>query len=170
MASKIVMQRRLHRMIRRQEKRGPVTLNIVSMIDVFTTLVFFLLITTTSVQALRNPKALSLPNSLSQQQPTDTPLLMVSRTDITLQGRFVMSVDDAQRGGTTLAPLRLALLQADLQQVAGKAGAQTRGEINIMADRDTSYALLKKVMDTCGEAQFARISLSVNHHGKVITQ
>ena len=38
--------------------------------------------------------------------------------------------------------------------------------VNIMADKEIPYALLKKVMMTCGAADFARISLSVNHVGK----
>lgn len=169
--TRIRSSRRLQKMIHRQQRRREaVTLNLVSMIDVFTTLVFFLLITSTSVQTLHNPRELELPNSIAMQTPQDTAVLMITQRDIQLQGRPVMSVDEAmQSPGTILPQLKAELLTAALMPVQGGApGATTRGEINIMADRSVPYALIKKVMATCGELKFARISLSVNHHGQMV--
>lgn len=155
------------RLLRKSIKREVVALNLVSMIDIFTTLVFFLLLTSTSVQTLRSPRSLTLPMSLSSQTPNDTPVLMITGDAILLQGQPVMTVAEAQATpGDVLAPLKSQLLLVPLAKIEGQAnGALTRGEINIMADKQIPYALLKKVMRTCGEAQFARISLSVNHRG-----
>lgn len=156
--------RRRQRMLRKRSKRGVVTLNLVSMIDMFTVLVFFLLITTSSVATVRNPRAVDLPNSVSVKQPSDTPVLTISRDEISLQGQPVMSVAAAEQTGGELTPLKTRLLQASLLSIAGDtSGKKTRGDINIMADRSIPYSLLKKVMQTCGDAAFARISLSVNH-------
>lgn len=156
--------RRRQRMLRKQSKRGVVTLNLVSMIDMFTVLVFFLLITTSSVATVRNPRALNLPNSVSVKQPSDTPVLTISQDEISLQGQPVMSVAAAEQADGELTPLKTQLLQASLLSIAGDtSGRKTRGDINIMADRSIPYSLLKKVMQTCGDAAFARISLSVNH-------
>lgn len=153
------------RMLRKATKRDTVPLNLVSMIDIFTCLVFFLLLTSTSVQTIRSPKSLELPSSVTNQTPNDTPVLMVTAESITLQGQVIMSVKDAESvGGDVLAPLKSQLLLVPLAQIQGAAAnAQTRGEINIMADKDIPYSLLKKVMITAGQAQFAKISLSVNH-------
>lgn len=170
-SAKVRSARRLHKMLRRQERREGVSLNLVSMIDVFTTLVFFLLITSTSVQTLRNPRALALPNSVAMETPRDAAVLMITPTEIQLQGRPIMTVEEAERApGTVLPQLRSELMLAALMPVQNGAapGATTRGEINIMADRAVPYSLLKKVMATCGDMKFARISLSVNHHGQVI--
>jgi biopolymer transport protein ExbD len=170
MSNRIIADRRRHRLLRRQERRGGVTLNLVSMIDVFTTLVFFLLITSTSVQTVQTPRDLTLPNSVSRQAPVDTPVVIITPRDIELQGRAVMTLEDAERAsGLVLQPLKAQLMQAQLMRIAGKADdASTRGEVNIMADQKTPYSLLKKVMATCGDAQFARISLSVNRHGTMV--
>ncbi len=153
------------RMLRKATKRDSVPLNLVSMIDIFTCLVFFLLLTSTSVQTIRSPRSLELPSSVTIQSPNDTPVLMVSAQDITLQGQTVMTVAQAESGaGDVLPELKARLLLVPLTQIQGAAAnSMTRGEINIMADKDIPYSLLKKVMITAGQAQFAKISLSVNH-------
>ncbi|MDR3416192.1 MAG: biopolymer transporter ExbD [Nevskia sp.] len=154
-----------NRMMRKTFKRDVVPLNLVSMIDIFTTLVFFLLLTSTSVQTLRSPRSLELPQSVTSQTPNDTPVLMVTSESITLQGQPVMSVAQAEAiSGDVLPQLKSQLLLVPLAQIQGATpNTLTRGEINIMADKDIPYSLLKKVMITAGQAQFARISLSVNH-------
>ena len=163
MSLRTAMRRK--RLLRKAERPDAVPLNLVSMIDVFTTLVFFLLLTSTNVQTLRSPRALELPQSASVQTPNDTPVLMVTPDNILWQGQSIMQVKIAEaQPGLVLAALKSQLLLAPLVPVqGGQPGALTRGEINILADKDIPYALLKKIMTTCGEAKFARISLSVNH-------
>ena len=94
-----------------------------------------------------------------------TPVLMITSQAITLQGQPVMTVEQAeQTAGDVLPQLKSQLLLVPMAQMQGQAAdALTRGEINIMADKDIPYSLLKKVMVTAGEAQFARIALSVDH-------
>lgn len=164
MSLRTAMRRK--RLLRKAERPDAVPLNLVSMIDVFTTLVFFLLLTSTNVQTIRSPRSLELPNSASLQQPNDTPVLIVTPDSIIWQGREIMPIKAAaEQAALVLDPLKTQLMLAPLVTAqGGETGAQTRGEINILADKDIPYAVLKKIMTTCGEAQFARISLSVNHH------
>jgi biopolymer transport protein TolR len=156
---------RRRRMLRKAERPDAVPLNLVSMIDVFTTLVFFLMLTSTSVQTLRTPPSLTLPPSASTEPPADMAVVMVTRDAILFQGEQVMTIAEAEaEPAAVLAPLRERLLTvpqaADPKDPSGK---MTRGEINIMADKDLPFALLNKVMTTCGgDAGFARISLAVN--------
>lgn len=163
MSLRTAMRRK--RLLRKAERPDAVPLNLVSMIDVFTTLVFFLLLTSTNVQTIRSPRSLELPTSTSIQTPNDTPVLVVTPENILWQGRSIMAVKAAEaQPGLVLGALKEQLLLAPLIPVqGGQAGALTRGEINILADKEIPYALLKKIMTTCGEAKFARISLSVNH-------
>ncbi|MBL6749252.1 MAG: biopolymer transporter ExbD [Nevskia sp.] len=153
------------RMGRRMFKREAVPLNLVSMIDIFTTLVFFLLLTSTSVQTLHSPRSMQLPSSTTTMAPNDAPVVMVTPTDISIQGRFVMSVADAEAApDDLLPPLAAELQRVEKAQIEGaEAGKLTRGDINIMADKDIPYSLLKRVIRTCGQSEFAHISLSVNH-------
>ncbi len=156
---------RRRRMLRKAERPDSVPLNLVSMIDVFTTLVFFLMLTTTSVQTLRTPRSLTLPPSVSTQQPDDMSVVMVTREAILFQGEAVMSVADAlAEPSNELEPLKAYLLKVpQLADPADPSGRLTRGEVNIMADKDLPFALLNKVMNTCGgNTGFARISLTVN--------
>lgn len=154
------------RILRRAERQEPgaVGLNLVPMIDIFTSLLIFLMLTSTTVQTLRTPKSLTLPLSASVQPPNDTPVLTVSTEGITLQGAVVMPLEAAMSTAERVLPaLRDKLLESPLVTVQGDAsGTLTRGEINIVADRAIPYALLKKIMATCGDAQFARISLTVD--------
>lgn len=154
------------RILRRagRDEPGAIGLNLVPMIDIFTSLLIFLMLTSTTVQTLRTPKALTLPLSASVQPPNDTPVLTVSMESISLQGEPIMSLDQALAApGSVLEALKARLMLAPLVTVQGQdSGNLTRGEINIIADRSIPYALLKKIMATCGDAKFARISLSVN--------
>ncbi len=161
---------RAKRILRRNARRpGVASLNLVPMIDLFMVLVFFLLVTTSSIDNMRSPRELRLPTSLSLDQPRDMPIVMVTKQGVLVQGVQVMSLDDAIAAiaDKPLAPVRAELLKVTLMSVqgAGDAGATTRGEINVMADRDIPYSVLKKVLATCGELKFARIAISVAHAG-----
>lgn len=164
------LSRRAKRILRRhQRKPSLVPLNLVSMIDVFTVLVFFLLVTTNNFDALRNPRELKLPTSLSIDQPSDTPVITLTNQAVLVQGAQVMTLAEAAafEEGKPLPQLRAELLKVTLMQVQGAAGgATTRGEVNVMADKDIPYSVLKKVLATCGELKFARIAISVAHASK----
>lgn len=165
------MTNRAKRILRRNARRpGVVSLNLVPMIDVFMVLVFFLLVTTSSIDNMRSPSELRLPTSLSLDQPTDAPIIMVTKSAVLIQGVQVMTLDEAiaAPADKALPQVRAELLKVTLMSVQGsdKAGATTRGEVNVMADRDIPYTVLKKVLATCGELKFARIAISVAHAGK----
>ena len=159
------------RILRRAQRGEPgaVGLNLVPMIDIFTSLLIFLMLTSTTVQTLRTPKALTLPLSASAQPPNDTPVLAVGTENISLQGEPIMSMEEALASpGNVLAALKAKLMLAPLVTIQGTdTGDLTRGEINIVADRAIPYVLLKKIMATCGDAKFARISLSVNRRSSI---
>lgn len=165
------MSQRSKRILRRNARRpGVVSLNLVPMIDVFMVLVFFLLVTTNSIDNLRSPRELSLPASLSIDQPSDTPIIMVTKQAVLIQGTQVMTLDEAiaAPADKPLSPVRAELLKVTLMSMQGAetAGSTTRGEVNVMADRDIPYSVLKKVLATCGELKFARIAISVAHSSK----
>lgn len=159
---------RRRRLLRKAERPDAVPLNLVSMIDIFVTLVFFLMLTSTSVQTLRPPRSLTLPASTSVRAPEDMAVVMVTREAILFQGEAVMTTADAERdAAAVLEPLRQRLLL--VPQVADPQDPTrvTRGEVNIMADKDLPFSLLNKVMATCGgDTGFARISLTVNRGGR----
>jgi len=155
------VSRRASRLMRSKKRaRQLPALNIVSLMDIFTILVFFLLANSANIEVLPNPEAMQLPESLAQQPPRERPVLMITEREILVGGTRVMPLAAALRApGPVLQDLKSLLQQLPLRAVAG--GTHTRGEINIMADREIPYSLLKKVMVTCTDARFNKISLAV---------
>ncbi len=156
---------RRRRLMRKAGRPDAVPLNLVSMIDVFTTLVFFLMITSTNAQTLPAPKSLVLPHSLSMQAPEDSAVVTITSDQILFQGVAVMSVAAASAAsGNILPALKVQLLKIERTAHGSADGKLTRGQINVMADKEIPFGLLKKVMATCGDnADFSKISLSVRH-------
>ncbi len=151
---------------RRAEHKGRnrslVDLNLVSLIDVFTILIFFLLSNSSEVEVLPNTKAVKLPESTAQTSPRDTVVVVVSNTDIVVEGRKVASTSDVLAAADDLiAPLKAELdLQANRRAVKAENQAQSKA-ITIMGDKDIPYQLLRKVMFTCARANFSDVSFAV---------
>ena len=138
-------------------------LNLVSLMDIFTIRVFFLMVHSAQIEVLPNAKAMTLPNSVSTEKPSEHILLMLSREDLQLNGRVIMRLEEAANSaGAVIEPLKTALLTTPLQPVeGGEPGQVSRGEVNIMADKDIPFQLIRRVMATCTDANFSRISLAV---------
>ena len=73
------ISKRAHRMELRRKRLKQPALNLVSLMDVFTILVFFLLINSTSSQQLPNRKDVTLPSSISKTAPKETLVITVTK-------------------------------------------------------------------------------------------
>lgn len=158
--------RKIIRELRKEAREGE--LNVVSLIDIFAILVFYLLVNALVVEVLPNPKALKLPESITQQEPVQSTLILVTKDDIIVDNHKVMSTSEAAAASESVLPnLKYKLNEQPLMQVeGGTAGQVTRGDVNIMADKAIPFHVLKKVMATCSDARFAKISLAViEKHG-----
>ena len=58
------------------------TLNLISLMDIFTILVFFLLVNSGDVQTLPNAKDLALPESVAEQRARETVVVMVTEENL----------------------------------------------------------------------------------------
>ncbi len=147
---------------RRTRNLALVDLNLVSLIDIFTILIFFLLSNSIDVETLPSNKAVKLPESIAEKKPRDTVVVIVTGTEILVQGRTVATVADVMNlEGDLIAPLKTELdLQASHQVVRPEHEAQTKA-ITIMGDKQIPYRLLRKVMVTCARANFSEVSFAV---------
>jgi len=156
--------KRAMRMERRHErgKRGA-ALNLVSLMDIFTILVFFLLVNSAEVETLPNAKDIQLPESIAEEKANETVVIMISDEDIIVQGLPVAKVADVMKlPGNDIPQLRQALLSQNDRVLRREARDDIAGrEVTIMGDKDISYKLLKKVMATCTASDYGRISLAV---------
>jgi biopolymer transport protein ExbD len=157
------MSRRARRMERNHSRsKMEASLNMVSLMDIFTILVFFLLVHSSDVENLPSTKSIKLPESIAEKSPRQTVIVSVSNEDILLQGRKVASVADAlSQDGDVIDALRGELEQeAGKRAITAEAASQPRA-ITIMADKEIPYRLLKKIMITCVRASFENVSLAV---------
>lgn len=156
--------------IKRHRKRttnkveGGNHMTLVPFIDMLMILVVFLLVHTSDVEILPNTRNISIPESVSDKKPRATIVVMITRDDLLVDGRSVARIADlAGTAEPVIEPLRQALVaQADkiLAATGAKADIAQR-EVTILGDRHTPYGVLRKVMATCTEAQYGKVSLAV---------
>ena len=153
----------LHLRSRRKAQRGRTrasSLNLVSLMDIFTILVFFLMVNSSDVEILETSAAIKLPDSISEQRPEERLVIQVSHDALIVQGRQVADLTDlAADPAPEIAGLREALIDHTRAAVAIPEGGFA---VTIMGDHEVPYWLLKRIMNTCQGADFARISLAVN--------
>lgn len=153
--------RRIRRM-KRNHKRVP-GLNLTSLMDVFTILVFFLLANSSASEVLTTPKQLKLPVSVVETKPRETVVIMVSTESVLVQGETVISIPVLLASRDDAVPAISEKLDRLAQNVIGLS---TRGivdgkEITILADKAIPFKVLKKIMSTCTASGYGRISLAV---------
>jgi biopolymer transport protein TolR len=156
--------RRAKRMERHHKRnKGTPAFNLVSLMDIFTILVFFLLVNTGEGEVLPSTKSIDLPESIAEQKPRENVVVMITDRDILVQGTRVASIDELKAGGG----LRIEALQRALEQqnrhrlLVDSHGKAVAPEVTIMGSKDIPYQLLKKVMASCTEAGYGKISLAV---------
>ncbi len=158
------MSHRAKRMERRNEKgRRTVTLNLVSLMDIFTILVFFLLVNSAQVEVLPNAKDLKLPQSIAEQKARENVVIMVTGDQILVQGRVVANVADVMEQDQLVIPGLQSALESQTDRILRRqaiADVADR-EVTILGDKALPYRLLKRVMATCAAADYGRISLAV---------
>lgn len=146
-----------------KRNKGAGQLNLVSLMDIFTILVFFLLVNSSDVQTLPNVKELQLPESIAEEKAKETVVIMIGETDLIVQGTVVAKIADIMATvGNDIPELREALLSQNDRVLRREAQEDIAGrEVTIMGDKDIPYRLLKKVMATCTESDYGQISLAV---------
>ncbi len=158
------MSNRAKRMERRNERgKKTVALNLVSLMDIFTILVFFLLVNSSQVEVLPNARDLKLPESIAEQKARENVVVMVTGDTILVQGAPVASVADVMaQKGLIINGLKVALQSQTDRVLRRDAIADIADrEITIMGDKALPYRLLKRVMATCTAADYGQISLAV---------
>lgn len=137
-------------------------MNLVSLIDVFTILIFFLLSSAAGVETLVSPKAVNLPSAMAEKAPKQTVLLVVAGDDIIVDGRRVASVAEVMAAPEDVIPaLKAELDVLGTRQAVRAENKADQQAVTIMADKQMPYSLLRKVMFTCARANFADVSFAV---------
>lgn len=143
-------------------RRSVQQLNLVSLMDIFTILVFFLLVNSSDVEVLPKSSDVQLPQSIAEEKPEVNVVVLVGEDEILVQGEPVATVGEVlATAGNEIPALRAALLAQNERELGAAAEDGADREVTIMGDKDIPYRLLKKVMATCTSADYGRISLAV---------
>lgn len=153
-------QRRMHR---RAKHTSPATLSLTSLMDIFTILLFFLLVSVSTSQKMPDENYIVLPKSTAEELPKETLTIEVSAGTIIVQGQLVAETP-------VVAAQDLAVivkLKEELDYQAGKSAAPLNDagiperEITILMDSNIPYTVLDKIMKTCMLTEYSKISFAV---------
>ena len=160
------MSRRAMRMQKRHKRatQRDTGLILTSLMDIFTVLVFFLLIQHESeVQNLPSHDRVKLPSSISSDKPRQTMAILVTKDEIFINDRSVAKVADVLASESEVIPAIQDSLKNATANVLVQENATER-EVTILGDRQIPYRLLKKIMISCAQANYNNISLGVINH------
>jgi len=150
------MSRRAKRMERNHKRNKTPPLNLVSLMDIFTILVFFLLVSSSNSYQLPATKDLKLPTSSSSNVPEETSVIAITRDEILLDGARIETVSIALADSSP----SIAGLKNQLQRISTNQKDSTSRKITIMSDENVPYAVIRKVLTTCQESQYTRIAFA----------
>jgi len=153
--------RRIKRMGRNRLKITK--MNLTSLMDVFTILVFFLLVNSGSVEVVEAPKDVKLPESIVESKPRETVVISISAEEVVVQGKLVALVEDILNNkesaidpiNARLAELKESVIGINTQTVAASQ------EVTILADRSVPFTVVKTIMSTCTAEGYENVSLAV---------
>jgi biopolymer transport protein TolR len=165
-----MMSNRARRMMTHHlRNRAEGELNLIPMIDILSVLVSFLLVYSTEVEVVQNSKSIEIPESIVTAKPRETVVVMLTKDELFVQGERVASVAEVKASpDLVIAPLRDALKRPRIigQKMAEKDLAER--EVTVMADKSLPYEVLKKVMSTCTDADFGKISFATLQRDKAL--
>jgi biopolymer transport protein ExbD len=151
--------RRMTRLSRIRPKVS--AMNLTSLMDVFTILVFFLIMNSGS--EVLDSNGVALPESVVETKPTETVVINVNTDEILVQGEPVARIADVMAmGGGDIESIvvRLAELRESVIGVRTQAIAESPA-VTILADKSIPFSVLKQIMSTCTAGGYTRISLAV---------
>ncbi len=160
------MSRRARRMERNHKRNKQGALNLVSLMDIFTILVFFLLVSSSNVQQLPNSKDISLPTSIAEKAPKETLVIAITQDSIIVQGNKVSTIYDAIAHDKALIPSLEEELKFQSSKSAVTAKSGQGRSVTIMGDENISYQLLRKILATCRQTNYTHIAFAAVQKAK----
>ncbi len=147
----------------RRKEKGGLSLN--SMMDMMTIILLFLLKSMSTSGALIKPSPyLDLPNSIHEMEPKKALAILVNQDgvfeDMLDNPRVISTQQELQNEETVMLPgLEQYLLEQ--KELIERTGRVFKGEVTIQCDKNVRYDWLIKVINTCGQTEFATIDFVV---------
>lgn len=138
-------------------------LQLVSLMDIFTILVFFLLLNSSDVEILQTDKTIALPESISTQRPDETLVIRINTEALFVGPKQVATMQQiTQNSSDVLEALRIELINYAAGKEKTKIEEERGRAVTIMGDQTVPYAVLKRIMTTCAAADYRDMALAVS--------
>ena len=152
---------RARRMARHHGKHKAVaTLNLTSLMDIFTILLIFLLVNNNNAAKLPDNQDIQLPESIAQELPTEVLTIQVSPMDISVAGQKIADTETVRNQEERTVAALVEELNFRASQGLAISPDEDR-EIMILADRSVPYSVIKKLMRSCMETPYTQVAFAV---------
>ena len=152
---------RARRMARHHGKHKAVaTLNLTSLMDIFTILLIFLLVNNNNAAKLPDNQDIQLPESIAQELPTEVLTIQVSPMDIIVAGQKIADTETVRNQEERTVAALVEELNFRASQSLAISPDEDR-EIMILADRSVPYSVIKKLMRSCMETPYTQVAFAV---------
>lgn len=138
-------------------------LNLVALMDIFTILVFFLMVNSSDVQIKETHQSVALPESTTTDLPENTLKLYITNSYMFFEDSNVQIPLNTFSEETGTFPDLVAALEAQaLKDGQLPESFEDKGRpITILGDQQTDYATIQKVLASCAQTSFRDVSLAV---------
>lgn len=157
---------RAQRMAQFKKLHGRAGLNLVSLMDIFTILVFFLLVSSSNVQQLPNSKKISLPTSIAEKAPKETIVIAVTKYEILLQGQKIATLEEVIQSNKNTIDKLEEELKFYASNGRSATGIKQGKAITIMGDENIPYQVLRKILTACRQANYTQIAFAAVQKAK----
>jgi biopolymer transport protein ExbD len=148
-------------------------LNLVALMDIFTILVFFLIVNQSEVRVLQNIEKIKLPVSIAEELPVENLMITIFENTVLVQERAIWQ-SSGNDAGSELKDNKefFAALTAELNYQVNKRPEltvleQEKGRaVTIIGDASTPYAVLKQITAACADTGYRNMSLAVERQVK----
>ena len=153
------------------KKQTYADLLITPLVDMFVIIVLFLIANfSASGDILNQTKDIQLPTASHVKELEMQPVVMVSATQILIDGTLVGRVEDLTRGDVlNIVELedQLRIKKKSYEDLHAMAGdSQTfKGDINIQAHKELPFKIIKRVMFSCTSAGYSNINFATLQGG-----
>jgi biopolymer transport protein ExbD len=140
---------------------------ITPLVDMFIIIVLFLIANFSATgEVLMMTKDIVLPEAVNVQEVQMVPVVMISNDQVVVSGNLVGRVEDLAREDYLNIPALEEKLRdmkkqhEDLRALAGDAEG-FKGDINIQANKEVQFRIIKRVMYSCATAGYHNINFAV---------
>jgi biopolymer transport protein ExbD len=145
---------------------------ITPLVDMFVIIVLFLIANFSATgEVLNMTRDIQLPEAFNITEIEMAPVVMVSNTDIIVSGTAIGRVEDLTKDEYLNIPALEEKLREmkkqyeDLHALAKDTEGSFKGDVNIQANKDVQFKVMKRVLYSCATAGYQNLNFAVLQKG-----